>query len=243
MQRSKIKLLFVRRSGVADEMLEEKLGAEAGRLSQRVDGKLGFCYGFAEGDTDLHRVAAGEFNAAEHPFDAMMEIVAEEGATDAVIPLLEGLSDRLGDVIDPALSSALVGREHVILPGAEPLLVLIMNRRLPDFTHAKFLDYWLAFHGPFARENTPPEVGMGYRQFHTDDEATTALTRATGFKISDFDGAAECHYRNADAVRLLMGKTEVVDQATEDELKFVDHGRCVTSVLRITPASTSHQFA
>jgi hypothetical protein len=37
-----------------------------------------------------------------------------------------------------------------------------------------------------------------------------------------------------------MSRTDVVDQATVDEKEFVDHERCVTSVLAITPGSTSH---
>src|SRR3546814_18506528 len=40
-----------------------------------------------------------------------------------------------------------------------------------------------------------------------------------------------------------MGRAEIVDEATEDEKEFVDHERCVTSVLAITSDSTGHRAA
>lgn len=237
--RSKIKLLFTLRDGVPAARLDAALTGEIDRLRSTTGGTWAFARGAAIQDEELHHVAAGAFDAAEHPFDAMLEVVPTGSLADA-IPLFEGLAERLSGIVDPATSAALAGTEHVILPGDGALFVLITNRRLPGFTHQGFIDYWLGYHGPFAREHTPPEVGMGYRQFHTDEPLTAALLNATGFAVGDFDGAAECHYFGADAVRLLMGKTEVVDQATEDELKFVDHDRCVTSLFEITPDSTSH---
>src|SRR3546814_17353031 len=88
------------------------------------------------------------------------------------------LSARLHPLVDPTRSAALAGTEHIILPGDGPLLVLITNRRLPHFTHDGFIQYWLDYHGPFAREHTPPEVGLRYRQFHTDENATKDLLAA-----------------------------------------------------------------
>src|SRR3546814_11310603 len=99
----------------------------------------------------------------------MWEVAIEsDESLDVLIPLLSGLSARLHPLVDPTRSAALAGTEHIILPGDGPLLVLITNRRLPHFTHDGFIQYWLDYHGPFAREHTPPEVGLRYRQFHTD---------------------------------------------------------------------------
>src|SRR3546814_2230746 len=106
------------------------------------------------------------------------------------------------------------GTSHVSLPN------------IPHFTHDGIIQYWLDYHGPFAPEHTPPKVGLRYRQFHTDENATKDLLAATGVVIGDFDGAAECYYLNADAVGDLMGRAEIVDEATEDEKEFVDHERC-----------------
>jgi hypothetical protein len=238
--RSKIKLLFTRLNGIDDARLERALALEAVRLEAAFPGKLSFCRAYAVNDDELEQTAAGAFDAADRPFDSLMEIVVEDKSISELIPLFDDLAKRLRDVVDASLSAALVGTEHVILPGTGPLLVLIANRRLPRFTHDGFIEYWLNYHGPFAREHTPPDVGLHYRQFHTDVNATQQLVRASGFEIGDFDGAAECYYPNADAVRKLMSRTDVVDQATVDEKEFVDHERCVTSVLAITPGSTSH---
>jgi hypothetical protein len=242
--RSKIKLLFCRHRGIADAVLHAALVAESARLRAAFPGQLDFCHAYAVNDADLAKTAAGAFDAAERPFDAMLEIVSlhnEHFAT--LVPLLEGLGGRLRELVDAGASAGLVGTEHIILPGTGPLLVLIANRRLPRFTHDGFIQYWFDYHGPFAREHTPPDAGLYYRQFHTDVAATAELLRLSGLKTGDFDGAAECYYPNADAVRGLMNRTEVVDRATVDEKEFVDHERCVTSVLAITKDSTSQLVA
>lgn len=230
--RSKIKLLLTRRDGVTDADLDRCVVAECEAAAKRASRPVSFLRAYAIPDPDLYKVAAGAFDA-EEPFDALVDIAFEGDGVDDVLPLLEGFGERFGDVIDPARSAALAGREYPILPGEGPVLVTIANRRLTHYTHEGFLDYWLAYHGPFAREHTPPEVGLGYRQFHANESETAALLSRSGLAIGDFDGAAECRYRDADAVRLLMGMQQIVDEATEDEKEFVDHARCVTSVMSI----------
>jgi hypothetical protein len=238
--RSKVKLLMVRRPGVSDATLEARLAEEEAAMRARTERPLSVMRAYDAGDPDLYRVAAGEFDGAERPFDAQVDVAADGAVLDILLPLFDGLGQRLDDVVDLGRSASLAGTEHLILPGAGPLLVTIANRRLARFDHDGFIDYWLDYHGPFARRNTPPEVGLGYRQFHTDETATADLLLRTGFGIGDFDGAAECHYRDADAVRMLMANEAVVDEATVDERAFVDHPRCVTAVLRITPGSEGH---
>lgn len=226
--RAKIKLLLTRHPGVGDDRLDAALRVEAGRMH---DIEV-VCRAYAIGDADFHRVAAGAFDEAEQPFDALMDLTLSSGSPLALQPQLDGLGDRLGALVDPARCAILAGTEHVILPGSGPVLVTIANRRLPGFSHEAFLRYWLDYHGPFARAHTPADIGFRYRQFHADPGPTEALRQCSGFGIGDFDGAAECYYPDQDAVRRLMGMTQVVDQATIDEKQFVDHARCVTSVLR-----------
>lgn len=230
--RSKVKLLLTRREGVSNEQLEARLSQLCAKLAV-AQGELTFLRAYAIPDDDLYRTAAGAFDAADQPFDTLVEAILPGSGPDRLIPLFDGIAVQLDDVIDPARSAALAGTEHLILPGNGPLLVTIANRRLPSFTHDGFIQYWLDYHGPFAREHTPPEVGLGYRQFHADVAATQALIARSGFAIGDFDGAAECHYRDAAAVRMLMGMEQIVDEATEDEKEFVDHRRCVTSVMEV----------
>lgn len=240
--RTKIKLLLMRRDGADEAALENALVHESERLRQEFSGKLDFCRAHRVRDDNLMHIAAGAFDAGR-PFDAMLEL-AVEGAGDfnSLIALCEGLVERLKALIEAAASAALAGTEHIILPGDGRLLVLIANRRLPSFTHAGFLEYWLDYHGPFAREHAPPEAGLFYRQFHTDEAATEKLMRATGFGVGNFDGAAECYYASAEGVRKMMGDTATVDQASDDERKFVDHQRCVTSVFAIAPDCTGHRL-
>src|SRR3546814_10079296 len=98
----------------------------------------------------------------------MWEVGMESDVSmDVLIPLLSGLSARLHPLVDPTRSAALAGTEHIILPGDGPLLVLITNRRLPHFTHDGFIQYWLDYHGPFAREHKPPEVDRKSTRLHS----------------------------------------------------------------------------
>lgn len=234
---SRIKLLLCRHAGIDDDRLEAALATEAMRLEAELSTTPEVRRAYAIRDESFHKVAAGAFDAASRPFDAIMDITtADAGDLDRLADRLAGLSGRLDGLVEPAVSGVLGGVEHVIIPGGGPVMVVIANRRLPRFTHEGFLDYWLDYHGPFAREHTPPEIGFRYTQFHADPVLSRRLAQATGFGLCDFDGAAECFYPDQAAVRTLMGLTEVVDQATVDELEFVDHARCVTSVLALRPA-------
>jgi hypothetical protein len=232
--RPKLTLMLSRRDGVDAGDLDQAMATEAARLDAAYPHRLSHARALRLHDEPLEQIAAGEFSAGT-PFDGLMAVALDEGGD--VISLsarLEGFSDRLKGLIDPKRSGVMAGSEHVVLPGAGPLLVLINNRRLPNFDHDGFIDYWFKYHGPFAREHTPPDVGLRYRQFHADVAPTRSLARLTGLAIDDFDGAAECYYAGADRIRDLMGQTEVVDQATADERGFVDHQRCVTTLFQMT---------
>ena len=138
--RWKVKLLFLRRDGIDDAGLEQRLAAEAARLESATTAPLSFCRGYAIADEELLHIAAGGFDAADRPFDAMMEVIVPEPALDEVINLLAGLGERLTDIVDPEASSVLVGTEHVILPGSGPIMVLIANggsSSRPSFWYAR----------------------------------------------------------------------------------------------------------
>jgi len=233
--RTKIKLLFKLNEGIEAARLRAPLEAEIARLEATLGAPSAITVGKAVADPTLHIIAAGAFDASAGPYDVMLEIIPPENSVDKAVQLLTGLSGRLADLIDREKSAALSGVEHVILPGEGQTFVLIANRRLPHLTHQQFIDYWFGFHADFTRTHTPPEIGMRYRQFHTDVAWTEALLAATGFGVGDFDGAAECHYPDEASLRDLMALTEIVDEATEDEVKFVDHERCVTTVF--TPST------
>jgi hypothetical protein len=229
--RSKIKLLVVERSGHNGAAA---LRTERERLNKAFPGALSFLLGLRRKDRDLADIAAGAFNIEPQLYDAVLEIgIDDADASDSVEVSLGCLASRLGEAIDPELSTTLLGTEHLILPGDGALYVQIANRRLPHLSHQQFLQTWLNYHAPFATRNVPPELGMGYRQFHNDIEASSRLARAAGVGVREFDGAADCTYRDSEVLRDLMGRSDVVERATEDEKGFVDHRRCVTGLFDI----------
>lgn len=229
---TKIKLLFTVKEGVDTARLRAPLEAEVDRINAALDAPVGILVGKAVDDPALHVIAAGAFDPSQGYFDVMLEIILPDDAVDRATTLLTGLADRLAGLVDRTRSSALVGSEYVVLPGDGGTFVLIANRRLSHLTHDEFIAYWQGFHAEFTRTHTPPEIGMRYRQFHTDVARTEALSAATRFQVSNFDGAAECYYPDDASLRSLMAISEIVDEATVDEVKFVDHQTCVTTVFR-----------
>src|SRR3546814_10594511 len=71
--RAKVKLLFTRLEGVKDASIDEALRAEANELDRKFPGRLSHCRAYLVQDEALERTAAGAFDAADHPFDAMWE--------------------------------------------------------------------------------------------------------------------------------------------------------------------------
>nr|WP_245405786.1 EthD domain-containing protein [Sphingobium sp. Sx8-8] len=222
----------------AEGRLAEKLQTETDRLAAEFPHKLDQSWAFRVRDPELEAAAAGAFHYGV-PFDAILEIFREDGGDlSGLVPLLGGFAERLGDTIRPAASAALVATEHVIMPGFGSLLIVIANRRLPKFDHEEFVKYWHGHHGPFAESIQPEGLGFGYRQAHADMALSAQFAREAGLGISDFDGAAETYWIDADRLRNLMGTKELVDQTTADERNFVDHARCVTSLFDIASWST-----
>src|SRR3546814_1129479 len=75
--RAKVKLLFTRLEGLKDASIDEALRAEANELDRKFPGRLSHCRAYLVQDEALERTAAGAFDAAGHPFDAMWEVAIE----------------------------------------------------------------------------------------------------------------------------------------------------------------------
>jgi hypothetical protein len=101
--------------------------------------------------------------------------------------LVDGLTGRLGDALDPERSALAIGTAHAIKEGHGPIQLFYGMRRKPDVTHDAFSDYWLQQHS---------QVGVvtpglaGYEQLHVDQEATGAATAAAGLGVEVLDGVA-----------------------------------------------------
>ena len=92
-------------------------------------------------------------------------------STDELIKACVGEHQRVATAEDHFIDRLIIGN--------------FFNRRLPRFDHPGFIEYWRNNHSEFAQGNVPAEVGLGYRQFHTDPVATKALLAVTGFAIEE----------------------------------------------------------
>jgi hypothetical protein len=153
-------------------------------------------------------------------FDAFFELGGEDARFETLVAAVAGSGDRLQPLVDPARSAALVGTEHVIIPGSQGLLLVMALRRLPVLSPKEFHDFWLNEHAVEVGRSVPDL--QGYRQFHADEEATRAAATAAGLAIHDLDGTAEGYYQDIDVFLEVMSRPEVTADAG-----FIDHSRSV----------------
>lgn len=153
-------------------------------------------------------------------FDVVVELGGDELGFAVLEAAAAGLAERLEPTIDPALSAAIVGTEHVIIPGSHPLLLVMALRRLPHWSRQEFHDFWISDHGTQVSESVADL--QGYRQFHADEDATRRAAKAAGLSIDDLEGTAEGYYQTIDVFLEIMAKPEVAADAG-----FIDHSRSV----------------
>jgi hypothetical protein len=210
-------LLLRLREGQSPNLLEARLASEGQTIRSRLSGM---------GCRQLRaiRLADDPFASTEHGdsvgtgFDAVLQVAMRPDADAALlVGAVKGASERLGDWIDPSRSAALIGQQHVIVPGEGPIWLV-------------FLDHWLHKHADIAR--AVPGL-TGYCQVHADPEASRAAAEAAGFSIADFDGAAECCYADVGQFLAQMAEPEVSSRALEDEKLFIDHDRTSAVLTRV----------
>jgi hypothetical protein len=128
-------------------------------------------------------------------FDAVLEISVPDGSgaggPDAgpgdLLHAIDGLVDRLGGVVDPARSAAVLGVDHRIIDGTGPVQLFYCLYRVPELSHEQFSQFWrnqLVEH----TLNTPRK--SAYRQVHADPDLTAEASEAAGVGINDIDGVA-----------------------------------------------------
>ncbi|MEZ0365854.1 EthD domain-containing protein [Mycobacterium sp. pUA109] len=160
-----------------------------------------------------HRSGGG----AAPSFEAVVDIL--EGDPDVTAAVLADI-----DGVDLARSAVIVGHEHRLLseePDARLRLVLAL-RRQPTLSRGQCHDYWLNHHAPLAI--TMPGLA-GYRQLHTDPDATAQVATRSGIGHADFDGAASISFTSLAAFTSTMAQPEIAETAYEDEKRFIDHSR------------------
>jgi hypothetical protein len=198
-------------------------GAEA-ELAARVDAEAHRHAGL--GAAALHRVESPF--GPKTPWRATLEL---RGEPSALVAAAEGLAARLGDAVDAASSTTLVGVEHLIVGATgAPVRYQYLMRRRPDFTHAAYLVRYREGHAPFG-VRTPGH--LGYVQTHVDPETSAHAARASGLGVCDFDSVSELHLASVNAfLRALVGSS-IGPEAIADEEHFVDRPRSFDLASRV----------
>jgi hypothetical protein len=131
-------------------------------------------------------------------------------------------------------SALVLGREWTAVEGGGELLAAAFIRRRGDLSAAGMRWRWSHEHVTFARA-----LGRGYRQIHVDPVATAGANESLGFDDPGLDGIALVYFAHAHALRATRASEAVAVDATEDEVRFIDHGR--SSYVVLTPARMEGQ--
>lgn len=120
-------------------------------------------------------------------FDAVLDLTVAGGAPADLGSRLATVVETLGPRIDRARSAVVAGKVHVMLDGTGDIQLYYCMRRLAEVSATTFSQYWREQHA---------QVGLvtpglaGYDQLHADEPESSALARAAGVGVADFDGVA-----------------------------------------------------
>ena len=217
---NKLMILVAAREGATD--LVPRLEVEADHLKNALTG-------WEARSAIMLRIADDPFEQqykGPRAYDAVLEIVADGG--EVPVPYgkaVAGLGERLGDIIHPDLSGALVGTlRRVTGDGAGPVRFLYLMRHKIGSSHAQYAEHWGGPHAEFGRKTAGI---LGYDQFHVDPEASRAAVLLAGLGLWRVDGVAELHMRSLQEFFDAAVGSEVGNAAIEDEKTFVDGANSV----------------
>ena len=217
---NKLMILVAAREGATD--LLPRLEAEALHLKAELTG----C---EVRSAIMLRIADDPFEQqykAPRAYNAVLELVADGG--EVPVPYrdaIAGLGERLGAVLHPDLSGALVGTLRPVMgEGDGPVRFLYLMRRKIGSTHAQYAEHWGGPHAEFGRKTAGI---LGYEQFHVDPEASRVAALAAGLGVWCVDGVAELHMRTLQEFFDAAVGSEVGNAAIEDEKSFVDGANSV----------------
>ena len=234
----KIRLMLAIADGADAKALRGAMIAEAARLDAALPGRLRHARAFRLHDEALREAARGSVYSGAPPFDAMMEIVADDGeAIRLAGDVLEGVAGRMAGVLRPENSAVLAGTIYEILPGTGPVHLAISARRLPHLSHDDYMDHWFHKHSDKARSADQVVQGLFYRQFHNDPARAAGIARRAGIGLADFDGMSEAYFTDGETLSRVYNAPGVWEAALTDELRFVDHGRSILSLLQMDEAT------
>ena len=154
-------------------------------------------------------------------FDGTLELRWESGNPRAALAsTVEGLAARISDQIHTDLSTALWGRDNVVVPcGKTPFRFQYVMRRRRDKTHAEYLDHYAKIHAQFGRITPGIE---GYVQFHVDPESARAAATTAELGGWAADSISQLHLNSVQHFLDEIARWDRNGEAQADEENFVD---------------------
>ena len=225
---NKIQLLLSADPEASIQTIKDSLEIEWGRIKNEMpnlDNRIGVR---VPGDPTERVPQDGQPDIMpEQPsFDLVLEARGKDVSFSDLGQVLSGVGSRLESLIDRASSAALVGTEHEIIPGAQPLFLNMLLRRPSNWASSDWKAHWIEHHAKEVRENV---TGLqGYRQFHVDPVASEVAAKTAGVAISDFDGTAEGYYSDLEKFFETLSDPEV-----QKDTGFIDHRRSVMRLYTI----------
>jgi hypothetical protein len=161
------------------------------------------------------------------PYDAVLEVESSSGADlDTLLDAVDGIGERLCEVVHADLSGVLVGAPQFIIPcQPTPVRYLYLMRRKAHTTREHYVDYYFHHHSNFGLR-TPGIVG--YTQFHVDLAASSLARRRLNLGLCAVDSVSELCMRSLDEFFAALVDDSLGREASADELHFVDRDNSVS---------------
>ena len=177
----------------------------------------------------------GQAVAARH---AIVEITSpSDEAVDAqLIGLVAGAAGALGDVIDAARSTAVLGTADAVTALESGSVELALAaRRIATITQRQLHEHWLGIHAPLALSMMPPGATdkIGYQQLHGETAANAAAAESAGFPSIDIDGLLQVHMEAPEDFLSVATEPNFAKAIYEDELNFADQSELRGAFLRM----------
>ena len=208
-------VVFLRPSAAADS-LAGGLSEASRRLSER------FPQALARTAVDAGLLDQTDHAAETAAGPGFRAVLHSRFPGEASVPTGVGLviDESFGPELDRAASAAVVGTEHVIVPGDHPLLLAMSLRRLSSLSSPDFLEHWSTVHAELGRR---VPGSQGYRQLRPDPAASQRVSAEAGVGVADLDGVALAYFTDEAAMFGILGNPDVAGPLLEDERTFIDH--------------------
>jgi hypothetical protein len=165
------------------------------------------------------------------PYDAVLEVESSaEAGLQSFVDAVEGIGERLGDVVHGDLSAALIGAPQVIIPShSTPLRYLYLMRRKAGISREDYISYYFHNHSNFGFRT--PGIS-GYSQFHVDQVQSAMIARRLGFGICAIDSVSELYIDSLEDFFAKIADGKLGAEAAADEARFVDRDNSVSFCTR-----------